>query len=185
MDGGAWLATVHGVAKSWTQLSDFTFYSWMFSFPWSTVLLDLTGSKYDPNPKTNVHWSGSKSGGVAETSTWKTKHHTRRIGELRFIMLAGPGELTFQALSPEQRGYRVFIHRQAWLSRFVGLQGLGDCKQQDKGEWDRLQFLVLWVPTFRDLHDPDFARRKLSYRGRRSRRLCNFNFPSWCFYHSL
>ena len=24
MDGGAWLATVHGVAKSQTQLSDFT-----------------------------------------------------------------------------------------------------------------------------------------------------------------
>ena len=25
MDGGAWQAIVHGVAKSWTQLSDFTF----------------------------------------------------------------------------------------------------------------------------------------------------------------
>ena len=25
MDGGAWWATVHGVAKSWTQMSDFTF----------------------------------------------------------------------------------------------------------------------------------------------------------------
>ena len=25
MDTGAWWATVHGVAKSWTQLSDFTF----------------------------------------------------------------------------------------------------------------------------------------------------------------
>ena len=25
MDGGAWLAAVHGVAKSWTQLSDFTY----------------------------------------------------------------------------------------------------------------------------------------------------------------
>ena len=25
MDGGAWWATVHEVAKSWTQLSDFTF----------------------------------------------------------------------------------------------------------------------------------------------------------------
>ena len=25
MGGGAWWATVHGVAKSWTQLSDFTF----------------------------------------------------------------------------------------------------------------------------------------------------------------
>ena len=26
MDGGAWWAAVHGVAKSWTQLSDFTFH---------------------------------------------------------------------------------------------------------------------------------------------------------------
>ena len=25
MDGGAWWATVHGVSKSWTQLSNFTF----------------------------------------------------------------------------------------------------------------------------------------------------------------
>ena len=25
MDGGTWLAAVHGVAKSWTRLSDFTF----------------------------------------------------------------------------------------------------------------------------------------------------------------
>ena len=25
MDGGAWQASVHGVAKSWTRLSDFTF----------------------------------------------------------------------------------------------------------------------------------------------------------------
>ena len=25
MDSGAWWATIHGVAKSWTQLSDFTF----------------------------------------------------------------------------------------------------------------------------------------------------------------
>ena len=24
MNGGAWWATVHGVAKSWTRLSDFT-----------------------------------------------------------------------------------------------------------------------------------------------------------------
>ena len=29
MDGGTWWATVHGVAKSWTGLSDFTF---TFSF---------------------------------------------------------------------------------------------------------------------------------------------------------
>ena len=30
MDRGAWWATVHGVAKSWTQLSDFSFF---LSFP--------------------------------------------------------------------------------------------------------------------------------------------------------
>ena len=28
MDGGAWSAAVHGVAKSWTWLSDFTFMHW-------------------------------------------------------------------------------------------------------------------------------------------------------------
>ena len=28
MDGGAWWVTVHGVAKSWTRLSDFTLKSY-------------------------------------------------------------------------------------------------------------------------------------------------------------
>ena len=41
---------------------------------------------------------------VAETSTQETKYYTRRVGELRFITLAGPEELTLQALSPKQRG---------------------------------------------------------------------------------
>ena len=36
---------------------------------------------------------------------------TLRVGELRFIMPMSPEELTLQALSPEQRGYRVFIDR--------------------------------------------------------------------------
>ena len=31
MDRGAWWATVHGVAKSWTRLSDFTFLFIYFS----------------------------------------------------------------------------------------------------------------------------------------------------------
>ena len=50
---------------------------------------------------------------VTETNTRETKHHTQRVGELRFIMPVGPEALTLQALSPEQRGYRVFIHGQA------------------------------------------------------------------------
>ena len=44
---------------------------------------------------------------VAEASTREIKHHTRRVGEFRFITLMGPEELTLQALSPEQRDYRV------------------------------------------------------------------------------
>ena len=36
MDGGAWWATVHGVSKNQTRLSDFTF---TFPFPLSTVPL--------------------------------------------------------------------------------------------------------------------------------------------------
>ena len=31
MDGGAWQAIIHGVAKNWTRPSDFTFYSIAFS----------------------------------------------------------------------------------------------------------------------------------------------------------
>ena len=31
MDRGAWWAAVHGVAKSWTQLSDFTFTSHFYA----------------------------------------------------------------------------------------------------------------------------------------------------------
>ena len=51
--------------------------------------------------------------GAAEISNQETKHHTQRVGELRLITPAGPEELTLQALSPEQRGYRVFIPGQA------------------------------------------------------------------------
>ena len=41
MDGGAWWATVHGVAKSWTRLSDFTFtLTWKnFIIQWILLVL--------------------------------------------------------------------------------------------------------------------------------------------------
>ena len=71
-------------------------------------LVPLTG--IEPRPpalgaQSLSHWT------VAETSNRETKHHTRRVEELRFIMPAGPEELTLQALSPEQKDYRVFIDR--------------------------------------------------------------------------
>ena len=52
----------------------------------------------------------SKKHSVAESSNRETKHHTKRAGELRFIMSAGSKELTLQALSPKQRGHS-FIYR--------------------------------------------------------------------------
>ena len=45
------------------------------------------------------------------TTVAETKHHTQRVGELRFITEAGPEELILQALSLEQSGYKVFIDR--------------------------------------------------------------------------
>ena len=39
MDGGAWWATVHGVAKSWTRLSDFTFMHWRRKWQSTPVFL--------------------------------------------------------------------------------------------------------------------------------------------------
>ena len=41
MDRGAWQATVHGVAKSWTQLSDFTSFL-SFTSEMNCVLLDVS-----------------------------------------------------------------------------------------------------------------------------------------------
>ena len=40
MDGGAWQTIVHGVAKSWTQLSDFHFF-FLATFPESSLLSNL------------------------------------------------------------------------------------------------------------------------------------------------
>ena len=48
---------------------------------------------------------------VAETSTRETKHHTRRVGEFRFITPAGPEELTLQALSPRPEGLQSFYRQ--------------------------------------------------------------------------
>ena len=46
MDGGAWLAAVHGVAKSWTRLSDFTFMHWRRK--WQPAPVFLPGESQGP-----------------------------------------------------------------------------------------------------------------------------------------
>ena len=55
MDGGAWWATVHGIAESWTRLSDFTFtfhsYAWEKEMAAHQTPLFLGFSRQE-------HWSG-------------------------------------------------------------------------------------------------------------------------------
>ena len=43
MDGEAWQATVHGVAKSWTWLSDFTFFSMQWEMTLNPTILTFRG----------------------------------------------------------------------------------------------------------------------------------------------
>ena len=74
MDGGAWWATVHGVAKSWTQLSDFTFFFFYSSFwrgKWQPTPVFLPGESHG--------WRGlvgCRLWGCRELDTTKQLIHT-------------------------------------------------------------------------------------------------------------
>ena len=56
MDGGAWLAIVHGVTKSWTRLSDFTF---TFTYPSGSEDEESACNAGDPG---SIPGSGRSSG---------------------------------------------------------------------------------------------------------------------------
>ena len=53
---GAWRATVHGVAKSWTWLSD-----WHFHRISVHALIELTSSDLFPEHQTSPHWGSCES----------------------------------------------------------------------------------------------------------------------------
>ena len=66
MDGGAWWATVHGVAKSWTRLSDFTF---TFHFhALEKEMATLLHCSYLENPRDSGAWWAAVYG-VAQSWT--------------------------------------------------------------------------------------------------------------------
>ena len=89
-------------------------------------------SHQSSGPRGQCGWNlTGASRNVAVTSTQETKHHTWRVGELRFIMLGGPEELTLQALSPEQRGYRDFYTQTGmikWVYGFAGARVIAKSK---------------------------------------------------------
>ena len=63
MDGGAWWATVHGVAKSWTWLSDFTFTFMLWRRKWQPTQCSCL-----ENPRDGGAWWAADSG-VAQSQT--------------------------------------------------------------------------------------------------------------------
>ena len=81
-------------------------------------------SHQSSGPRGQCGWNlTGASRNVAVISTQETKHHTWRVGELRFIMLGGPEELTLQALNPEQRGYRDFYTQTGMIKWVYGFAG--------------------------------------------------------------
>ena len=59
---------------------------------------------------------------AAETSNWETKHHTGRELENSGLLAQRSEELTLQALSPEQRGYRGGVNTPSSEPWTKGLQ---------------------------------------------------------------
>ena len=59
MDGGAWLATVHGVAKSWARLSDFTITTDFKTVALSSKQIDVSVEQNrEPKNSFSYKWKG-------------------------------------------------------------------------------------------------------------------------------
>ena len=66
MDGGAWWAAVHGVATSWTRLSDFTFTNW--SRNWQPTPVFLPGEPQGQESLVGCHlWGCTESDTIEVT----------------------------------------------------------------------------------------------------------------------
>ena len=60
MDAGAWWPTVHGVAKSWTRLSDFTFTCCTHLTPISGCMINLNREIWNDYIDSTVLWMEPK-----------------------------------------------------------------------------------------------------------------------------
>ena len=70
MDGGAWQATVHGVAKSQTGLSDFH-YTYIWGFPGGSVVKNLPANAEDVGFTPGlVRSPGRGNGNPLQSSYW-------------------------------------------------------------------------------------------------------------------
>ena len=66
MDRGAWWAAVHGVAKSWTRLSDFTFTHWIRK--WQPTPVFLPGGSQRRGSLVGYHLWGRTESDMTEAT---------------------------------------------------------------------------------------------------------------------
>ena len=79
MDREAWLAAIHGVAKSWTLLSDWTELNWTVSF-----------IKFVPGPNAGQWWPGVTSSEIRKKGTDEDSDGNKRIeNHPRTVLLFG------------------------------------------------------------------------------------------------
>ena len=95
MDGGAWWAAVHGVAKSWTRLSDFT-----FTFHFSCIG-ESSGNPLQcfclENPRDGGAWWAAVSG-VAQSRTRLKRLSSKHLASYHSFFLSGPADFCFNFL---------------------------------------------------------------------------------------
>ena len=138
MDGGAWWAAVHGVAKSWTRLSDFTF---TFHFPalekematHSSVLAWRIPGMGEPGglPSMGSHrvghdWSDLAAAAACDTVVKNLPANTGNVGSIpgsgKFHGGGNGNALRYSCLekSMERGAWRATVHGvtkiQTWLS---------------------------------------------------------------------
>ena len=97
MDGGAWYAVVHGVAKSRTRLSDFTF-TFYFHMHWRRKWQPTPVSCLE-NPRDRGAWWAAIYGVTESDTTEVHGQHRKLCSVLAKILFAFPNMLTINMLS--------------------------------------------------------------------------------------
>ena len=121
MDGGAWWATVHGVAKSWTRLSDFTSLHSTEGEAEALILWppDMKSQLIGKDLDAGKHWGQEKKGATEdETIGW---HHWLNGHEFEQSLgdSEGQGSLV---------GYSPWGHKETDMNDWIATTNLTDAR---------------------------------------------------------
>ena len=91
MDGGAWWAAVHGVAKSRTRLSDFTFTFMHWRRKWQPTPVFLTGESQGRGSLVGCRLRGHTESDMTEATQQQHQQQQQGLTELnvKYVQLYG------------------------------------------------------------------------------------------------